>query len=101
MSDRSKRAPYISGEPWHERHRRRKRVASEDLERLESHLAALGAIISIHNTGRHWQINVRGRLFEWWPETGRLIVEKNWDNPRKAHDVDQVVKVIRRLAVRP
>lgn len=101
MSGRSKRAPYIHGEQPHARHQRRKRIARDDVERLKGHLAALGAFVSIHNDGGHWQISVRGREFDWWPETARLVVDHKWGSPRKCHDVDQVVKVVRRLTGRP
>ncbi len=93
---RSKRVPYQHGEPWAARHKRRQREAIADRDRMTRLLAALEVRISTHNDGAHWKISAGARLFEWWPETGRLIIAKNWDNPRKAHDVDQVVAIIRR-----
>ena len=96
----SKRAPYQHGETWDARHRRRLRTALEDQYRVLERLRPLSPAVETFNDGAHWKIDAGGRHFEWWPETGRLIVDKRWDQPRKAHDVDQAVDIIRALARR-
>lgn len=95
---RSTRAPYKSGEPWHARHKRRQQIAITEEDRLRSQLAGLEVEISTHNGGAHWKIRLcAGKvLVEWWPETGRLVTDGNWHNPRKAHDVDQAARWARR-----
>ena len=98
---RSKRTPYQYGEPWEARHKRRLTVALDDLERMRRHLASERTIIATYNDGAHWKIQRCGKLFEWWPESGRLVVDKHWDRAGKAHDVDHVVAVVRRLSVAP
>lgn len=97
---RSKRAPYRPGEPWDGRHQRRLSTALDDEARLRSHLTTLEPIVETYNDGAHWKISAGGKLFEWWPETGRVVIDKRWDRPRKCHDVDQVVALIRKQARR-
>lgn len=94
---RSKRAPYQHGEEWDARHARRLRQADADEDRMRSHLVALEVEISRHNNGAHWKITAAGKLFEWWPESARVVIAQAWHKPRKAHDVDQVVAIIRRI----
>ncbi len=53
----------------------------------------------MHNHGGHWHVTVCADVVvQWWPETGRVIVGTDWNKPRKAHDVDQLAKIIRKVA---
>jgi hypothetical protein len=96
----SERVPYVEGEDWEARHQRRLEVALMDRERLLWRLEDLRPRLTTHNGGAHWRIKVGKRVFEWWPQSGRLIVDQQWHKPKKAHDVDQVVKAIVRLVKR-
>lgn len=99
-SRRSKRAPYQHGEPWHERHDRRKRTAIDDEQRMRNQLDSRPTEISITNDGAHWQITRDGLRFEWWPESGRFVFDQRWDQALKAHDVDQAVAWIKKKTAR-
>ncbi len=98
---RSKRAPYQHGEEWDARHARRLHQADADEDRMRSHLADLEVMISRYNHGAHWKMSAAGMLFEWWPQSARVVIGKAWQKPRKAHDVDQVAALIRRMVGRP
>lgn len=93
----SKRAPYKHGESGGERHARRLRVALEDIDRITEALAGVPTTITRHNDGAHWQIRCAGKLVEWWPQTGRVIIDQAWGRARKAHDVHQLVTIIRKV----
>ena len=96
---RSKRSPYVHGEPADARHARRLRLALEDEPRFRQQIAALQPSIIMHNHGGHWHVTVCADVVvQWWPETGRVIVGTDWNKPRKAHDVDQLAKIIRKVA---
>ena len=100
-AETSRRAPYRTGETWQERHERRMRIALDDRQRLEAKLEGLGRMrIRIVNRGAHWRIKICRRVFEWWPETGRVVVDQRWDGARKAHDVDQLSTMIVRMVKR-
>lgn len=92
----SKRAPFKAGESGGDRHARRLRVALEDAERFGELLAGVSMTVTRHNDGAHWQVRCAGKMIEWWPETGRVIVDAHWERARKAHDVDQLVAIIRK-----
>lgn len=93
----SKRAPFIPDEPGGARHARRLRIALEDTARITDGLAGVHTTIARHNDGAHWQIRCGGKLIEWWPEAGRVIIDQAWGKARKAHDVDQLVTIIRKV----
>lgn len=93
----SKRAPFIADESGGERHARRLRIALEDTERITEELAGVTTTITRHNNGAHWKIRCAGKLVEWWPQTGRVIIDQAWGRARKAHDVDQLVTIIRKV----
>lgn len=93
----SKRAPFIPDEPGGERHARRLRIALEDADRIAAQLAGVATTITRHNNGAHWKIRCAGKLVEWWPQTGRVVIDQAWGKVRKAHDVDQLVAIIRKV----
>jgi hypothetical protein len=97
QADGSRRVPFRVDETWQERHARRLRVALDDRHRLEGKLAGLKHRISILNGGSHWRVRCRGRMFEWWPESGRVVLDQKWDRAKKAHDVDQLATMIVRI----
>jgi hypothetical protein len=35
--------------------------------------------LRVLNDGYHWEFKLpNGRLVEWWPSTGRMVVDKKW-----------------------
>lgn len=94
---RSDRAPYIEGEDPGARHQRRLDIARDDQPRLHSQLGDLLDGLALHNGGRHWKLRAGGKLFEWWPESGRVVIDQRWNRARKAHDVDQLARIVRKV----
>lgn len=94
-SPSSARAPFMPGETWEQRHERRRQIALMDEQRFRDKLRGLKARVRILEDGKRWQIRIRARLFEWFPESGRAVADRQYTRAQKAHDVDQLAAMIR------
>lgn len=37
--------------------------------------------LSIRNENQHWIVSRNKFVAEWWPSTGRVVINKRWNNP--------------------
>ena len=93
---RSEISPYRDDESASARHWRRKRDAEDHEQTLREYVASRGGRMRVLSRGGHWQVAIDGSLIEWWPHTWRLVFDKRYSRPRKAHDVQQVITQIDR-----
>ena len=75
----------------------------EDHEAIEDQafreISGFAASMKVTNEGQHWRIVLRnGRSVEWWPSTGRLVVDGDWGNAQFTHTVLDVIDVARSTA---
>jgi hypothetical protein len=59
---------------------KRKLLDVRSLLRREPTLRSIGGgygfTLRVLNEGQHWEFKLEGRLIEWWPSTGRYMVNK-------------------------
>ena len=62
------------------------------MARYAKDAAALGFTLRVMNEGGHWEWFRDGLRLEWWPQTGRLAVNKTCDrHGRRCRDYEQAV----------
>ena len=92
---RSSLVPYIASEGWQERHHRRKLIALDHKEELETWCNNHKWKLLIKNNGHHWiLITKEQKMIEWWPSSGKLTIGKRWDSGIHCHDYLQLMKVL-------
>jgi len=74
-------------------------VLPENHEALEDRAfadcAALGATLKVSNEGHHWRIVLANRrVVEWWPSSGRLVVDGDWARATFTGDVSEVMSAV-------
>lgn len=87
---RSTRVPWKPCEAWWNRHQRRLNAANDDRNNFEAWAEKRGGELKVSAGGAHWQIRVDGKLWERWPQTGRVVRDKQFDSPKKVHDTHQL-----------
>lgn len=79
------------GETWQQRHARRLTVALECRSNLQAWCDERSVSLRLWDTGTHWKLArpwFRAvRTVEWWPSSGRVVVNGDGRNPLKVHDV--------------
>ena len=55
-----------------------------------------GVGMAVTNHGVHYQFSRDNKVVDWWPTTGKYVVDKKW---RKADNVQRTGKIIKRLAL--
>ena len=93
---RSKRCPYIPGQPRQEARQRRLTTAIEDLDRLvkwavENHIA-----MALRGEGQHWILRAGRRRIDWWPSSAKMVRDQEWARGIQVHDVDQLIHLAAR-----
>lgn len=92
---RSSIVPYIASESWETRHRRRKDKALLGQPKVEKWCAVHKWRLRINNNGHHWIFNThQGKMIEWFPSTGKLVVGKSWKQGIHCHDVEQLLETL-------
>lgn len=93
---RSTIVPYIEGEDASDRHDRRRQAACRDEGELRRRCEAAGIGLKVSRDGQHWRF-IRGRVVavEWWPSSGRVVADRRYNRPAKAHDFEQVWTLVR------
>ena len=86
---------YIPGEESGRRHSRRKGLALEREDRLESFCDKHGLVLTIANNGHHWKMEGETLLVEWWPSSAKLVFNKDYPHGIHVHEVAQVVAEIK------
>ncbi len=93
---RSKRCPYIPGQPKQEARQRRLATAIEDLDRLvkwavENHIG-----MALRGEGQHWILKAGRRRIDWWPSSAKMVRDQEWARGVQVHDVDQLIRLAAR-----
>jgi hypothetical protein len=57
----------------------RKLALKKNRRAQEREAEALGVTLRVLNEGAHWEWSREGLRLEWWPETGRIAVNKVCD----------------------
>lgn len=52
--------------------------------------AGYGFNLRVLNNGQHWEFKRDGRLIEWWPSTGRFLVDKKGDRREHIVHIDEL-----------
>lgn len=95
---RSESVPFIEGEDASDRHARRLGSAMDSRAVTEATIRELGGQLVIRNAGQHWTATFEKKLvIEWWPSSGRVVIDRSYGRPRKAHDCEQFIAIVREL----
>jgi len=50
-----------------------------------------GFTLRITNEGQHWSFYKEGKqLFQWWPSSGRLVIDQKWTNALFARSANEL-----------
>lgn len=85
---------YIPGEPWRQRHERRKRAANDCSDRLQNWAQGRGVSLTITNEGHHYQFRRGDHRADWWPSSAKLVLDEQWRNGIHVHDYQAVVEIL-------
>ena len=88
-AERSNKVPFKEDETWQERHDRRKDAALSEEDEMKVWADEHFVDLEIKNHGHHWVFTRDKGVVEWWPSSGRLVLNRNYRKPSKAHDTDQ------------
>lgn len=90
----SSHVPYISNESWQDRHKRRKLFALQHIKELGDWCTKHKWEMEVKNEGHHWMFKCETRIVEWWPSSGKVVIEKKWNKGIHCHDHEQLVKIL-------
>jgi hypothetical protein len=95
---RSRLVPYLPDEDAAARHRRRLDAAlvHQSTTKIENWCQKNGCKLAIFNYGHHWKIVGEGFLAEWWPSSGKLVFDHQYQRGIHCHDRDQLVQALDR-----
>jgi len=91
---RSDKVPYKDGEDWSDRHERRRAAAEDERSEMEVWADEHFVDLTVKNDGHHWIFKRDRSVVEWWPASGRIVLNRNYKKPRKAHDTEQAKALI-------
>lgn len=97
---RSEICPFVPGEAAGDRHQRRMETAVEMEARARRELNDRDPdlVLVVHAGGSHWQVKEGRRIVaQWWPQSGRFVPGERYGEARKAHDVEQMLRLIGEL----
>lgn len=75
-------------------------LAIKNRTTFESYAGGFGLVLDVKNNGQHWiftRPNGDPLLLEWWPSTGRFVVNKNFRQAERAWAVQDVRKLLERF----
>jgi hypothetical protein len=98
---RSRRVPYVYGEPAEKRHERRLLAALADEKRLLTWCTREGIEINIRNEGHHWTMTRGNLLAEWWPSSAKFVWCQQWADGVHIHDTVQLLRELKKRFVPP
>ena len=83
--------------------RDRRRVSRGDLKAAGIAFASLGGWLVVTNGGQHWTVYFPAsrpiRVVEWWPSTGKMAVDKDWDGVKRAESWQDVYRYLNKQSV--
>ena len=83
------------------RHRARVAEALEQRRRAQSWCEQRGWYLYIHDAGAQWSVHHHGNITDWWPSTGKLVHNKQWDRAGKAMNWDAVAEAFASMEEQP
>lgn len=92
----SKIVPYDPNESPQDRHRRRLEAGLSEQDTVASFCDFYKITFNVKNEGQHWMFILNQRWIEWWPSSGKFVVEKQWDRGTHVHDVEQVMILLKK-----
>ena len=75
------------------RAKRMKRVHS-CLEDFDGKCTKRGFRLVVKNHGHHWIVKTTEATFEWFPSSGKLVINQQWEKVRRAYSTDDVWRII-------
>jgi len=95
--------PFVPGEGYRERHKRRLGIACETEADLRDWCAEHEITLNVSNEGHHWRFTLPGgTIAEWWPSTAKFVWEKRYRRGIHVYDWTQVrAQLMKRAARRP
>jgi len=50
------------------------------------------------NSKEHWQVKVKGYYVQWWPSSGKAVLDSDWNGSRDdVHGLDQLIFLLDNL----
>jgi hypothetical protein len=92
----SKSVPYLPHESAADRHRRRLFAAIGESGRVDEWCKRYGCFLTISNDGHHWTIETPSFEAEWWPSSGKLVFDREYQRGIHTHDVQQLLAQLNR-----
>ena len=91
---RSAIAPFIEGEAFRDRHKRRKGTNLFFAHDLQKWCNEHGWKFEIKNDAHHWIFRKNKSLVEWWPSSAKLVKDKKWSKGIHCHDYLKVISFL-------
>ncbi len=85
---------YKRGENPRKRHARRLQQNKEHLDVLRKWCDKNKVTFKVFNDWQHWRFAFGDRQFDWWPQTAKLVIDKQWKRGIHVHDYTQLIKII-------
>jgi hypothetical protein len=64
-------------------------------ERVKEWAAKHGFTLKITNRDQHWSFYKESKqVFEWWPSSGKMVIEKDWAKAEYIRNVDGLFATI-------
>ena len=93
---RSSLVPYIESESWKTRHQRRMKHALENKDKVELWCQKHKWKMYVNNEGHHWLFfSSIGKMVEWWPSSGKLVIGKQYKKGIHCHDYKQLLEIFK------
>ena len=70
------------------------RVCNVQASVLTAYCQQNGITLEVKNDGHHWSMTKGTVLLEWWPNTGRLVRNKEWERAVKATSELQIACIL-------
>lgn len=72
--------------------------AAERVGQAYADLIDHGVRLVVSADRQHWKVDdADGRVCEWWPSTGRFVVQARYENPQRVGDVDSFLAEVKRI----
>jgi hypothetical protein len=75
-------------------HQRRYRQAFSSVEFAVEWCADRVIALTIRNDGQHWSFTRGDQLVEWWPSSGKVVVNKRWNSAKHADNWKRLVPIL-------
>jgi len=67
----------------------------ETTRKLKEWAEKHGLFLRITNDQHHWSFYKEGKVFfEWWPSTGKMVANKEWEKSKRIRDTAHLMAVM-------